>query len=110
MQTTLPLQVAIDNTFVDPTNGHLWVAVMPKPLTILKYFTDRSTEVAGQILHIAIDEQASSPFESFRVEEVFATAGDLISATTVGLYSDGKLLIGTIGKDMLYCEVPHLIY
>ncbi len=102
--------MANDNTFVDPTNGHLWVAIMPRLLTVFEYFADRSTEVPSQIVHIAIDENASSPFESYQVEELFATTGDIISATTVGVYSDGQLLIGTIGKDMLYCEVPYLMY
>ena len=110
LQTTLPLQPANDNIFVDPANGDLWVAIMPKPLTVLDYFGNHSIEVPSKILHIVIDEQASSPFERHQIEEVFATAGDIVSATTVAVYQEGKLLIGTIGKDMLYCNVTYLLY
>ena len=100
----------MDNIFVDPENGHLWIAMMPKVLDVGDYFTDHTKEVASQILHVAIDENASSPFFAYQMEEVFATKGDIISATTIGMYHDGKLLIGTIGKDMLYCDVPYLMY
>ena len=107
---SLPLQTAIDNIFVDPTNGHLWVAILAKPLSVAEYFVNHSTPVASRILHVSIDESATMPFTGSKVEEVFSSDGEDFGATTIGLYHDGKLLVGTIAKDMMYCEVPTLMY
>ena len=30
--------VANDNIFVDPTNGHLWITIITRPLATTKYF------------------------------------------------------------------------
>ena len=32
--------VAIDNIFVDPTNGHLWIGILPRPLDTTKYLAE----------------------------------------------------------------------
>ena len=33
-----PLMIANDNIFVDPTNGHLWITIITRPLDTTKYF------------------------------------------------------------------------
>ena len=71
-------------------------------------FHNRSYLVKGRILHLPImscDEQYL-PFCSgeLPIEEVFATDGSELGPTTIGLYSRGQMLVGTIASNMMYCE------
>ncbi len=107
------LEVAPDNTFVSPVNGHLWVGIIAKPLEFETYKTHSdptSTPCGGRILHVPVNEGAELPFEEPRVEEVFSTSGRLISATSAGLYHNGKLLVGSIRTGVMLCEAPFTIY
>ena len=61
-------------------------------------------------MHLAIDQSADLPFTDCKIEEVLSTSGDKINAVTTGLYHRGKLLLGTIRKDMCMCDVPYLMY
>ena len=61
-------------------------------------------------MHIAVDQNADMPFADCKVEEVLSTSGEKINAVTTGLYHRGKLLLGTIRKDMWICDVPYLMY
>ena len=73
------------------------------------YNLNNSTLISGRIVHIVIDEGSELPFNGYQVEEVFATTGHNVRATTIGLYHK-KLLVGSISSDMMYCEVPLLLY
>ena len=42
------------------------------------------------------------------VEEIFADDGSLIQAASVGLYSNGKLFVGTVHDKTLTCDVNYL--
>ena len=102
--------MANDNTFVSPVNDHLWVAVMPKPYKFRQHMVDRSIPIAGRVIHVTVDANAPLPFNSSKVEEVFSTTGEGFSANSIAVYHDGKLLIGTVCNQMMYCEVPFLMY
>ena len=107
---TLTLQPANDNLFVSPVNDHLWVGLMPKPINVYRHFLDRNIPIAGRVIHITVDATASLPFNSSKVEDVFSTTGEGFSVITIGVYHDQKLLIGTAINQMMYCEVPFLMY
>ena len=102
--------MANDNVFVSPDNGHLWVGIMPKVRAISDYFLDHSVPIAGRVIHVAIDEESETPFSEYELEEVFATTGHQLSAPTIAIYHQGRLLIGTIMKDLMYCDAPHLMH
>ena len=98
---------------VSPVNGHLWVAIITKPLDVEKNELNPNHDdpVAGRILHVAIDENAMLPFTDYKMEEVFSTDGtDGIGPLTVGLYHENRLLVGTIQKNMMLCNVEYLKY
>ena len=72
---------------------------------------NHSEPMPGRILHVAIDQNAEMPFTAdCKIEAVLSTSGEMINAMTAGLYHRGKLLVGTIRKDMWMCDVPYLIY
>ena len=84
----------------------MWVAILPVPLKVDKYVHNQSYPVEGRILHIAVSEEEDLPFSSTKsiTDEVFATDGRELGATSVGLYFNRQLLIGTILGDMMYCK------
>lgn len=96
----------MDNIFIDPTDGHMWVAVFPRPLNVLRYITNRSHPVEGRVLHISLSEEKEAPFSYTRskIEEIFQTDGREFGAVTISVYSGNKLLLGTIGLDMMFCD------
>ena len=106
----LPLHHGNDNIFVSPVDGHLWVAHFVNGLQFFKYVTNHSEPMPGRVLHIAVDQNSDEPFTDCQIEEVVSTTGERINAVTTGLYHRGKLLLGTIRKDMMLCEVPYLMY
>ena len=102
--------MGIDNIFVSPVDGHLWVAHHVNLLQLLKYIHNHSEPMPGRVLHIAVDQNSNEPFTDCKIEEVVSTTGKWINAVTIGLYHRGKLLLGTVRKDMMLCEVPYLMY
>jgi hypothetical protein len=102
----IKVRYVVDNIFIDPTNGHMWVAVFPRPLNVLWYMADRSVPVEGRLLHIALSEEEDAPFSPrySKIEEVFETDGTEFGAVTIGVYSNNKLLLGTVGLNFMFCD------
>ena len=96
--------------FVSPVNDDLWITVVAKPLKFIPYYKDRSIPIAGRVIHITVDASASLPFNNSKMEEVFSSTGEGFSVTTISVYHEGKLLIGTVCGQMMYCKVPFLMY
>ena len=95
---------------MSPENGHLWVAHFINGLQFFKYIHNHSVPMPGRVLQIAIDQDSNQPFTDCKIEEVMSTSGVIINAVTTGLYHRGKLLLGTIRRDMMMCDVPYLMY
>ena len=95
---------------MSPVNGHLCVAHFVNGLQFGQYVYNHSVPMPGRILHIAIDEKSERPFTDCKIEEVMSNTGVKINAVTIGLYHRGRLLLGTIRKDMMMCDVPYLMY
>ena len=91
-------------------DGHLWVAQHINILKLIKYIRNHSIPVPGRVVHVAIDQYSDEPFTDCKIEEVVSNSGVRISAVTTGLYHRGRLLLGTVRKDMMLCEVPYLMY
>ena len=64
------------------------------------------------MVHIVVDETADDPFAGAKLEEVFATSGEEgeLKATTIGVYHNHTLVVGTIMDNLMVCEAPYLIY
>lgn len=102
----IELGEVVDNIFIDPTNGHMWLAVFPRPFNIFPYIMDRSYPVENRVLHISLFEEEDAPFSHSRskTEEIFATDGTEFGAVSVGVYSNNKLLLGTVGLNFMFCD------
>ena len=66
--------------------------------------------MASTTLHVTIDEDRDLPFSSYEIEEVFSTTGHDVRGISISVYHNKKLLLGSIFTDMMYCEVPFLMY
>ena len=96
----------MDNIFIDPVTGDMWVAMFPRPLSILSYMVDRSYPVEGRIYHISLNEDEELPFsyKESNVEEIFETDGHVFGAVSISVYCKNKLLLGTIGLNLMFCD------
>ena len=95
---------------MSPENGHLWVAHFVNCFEIFKYVYNHTVPIPGKVFHIAIDQNSDQPFSDCKIEEVVSNSGVKINAVSSGLYHRGKLLLGTIRKDMMLCDVNYLMY
>lgn len=106
MEQALKIGYTVDNIFIDPTNDHMWVAAVPYPLHIFDYIKDRSYPVEGRSFHISLFEDNELPYieSSSKIEEVFETDGKEFGAVSVAVYSNNKLLLGTVGLNIMLCD------
>lgn len=104
--------MAPDNINVIPETGNLLVGVLVHCLKVADYFKNQTVPVPSRCLHISIDQKAELPFDNHLVEEVFATTGEdgVVGAVTGCVYVKGKLVVGTIAKDMMVCDAPYLVH
>ncbi|MGV6819336.1 MAG: SMP-30/gluconolactonase/LRE family protein [Parvularcula sp.] len=93
---TIPLEGFPDNMSFDP-DGHLVVASVPQPLTFTAYGKGLNDLAPSVVLRVA---------PSGLVETLFSDPGERLSAATVGVAVDDKLLIGSYAADrFLMCDV-----
>ena len=94
------LDAAPDNINVDET-GILWIAAMPKPLTLPAHNRSEENRAPSQIW-----SYADSPGATTEPAAVYTNAGEAISAATSAAHLDGKLLIGALlDERYLLCDL-----
>lgn len=59
---------------------------------------------------MTVDEESSLPFSESKIEEVFASNGEEIRATSMAVYYNHTLVIGSIHTELTVCEVCYLMY
>lgn len=93
------LDTGADNLEWDDV-GNLWVGAHPKLLSFLAHASDAANLSPSQV--IKIDVTATPPVFS----EVYLSAGEDISGSTVGAVSGDSLLIGSVFEDrILKCKL-----
>ena len=102
----------MDNIVVDPKTGDLWIGQLAEPLKISGYFKDRNVAVASRCLHVHLNQGAELPFDNSTIEAVLSSSGsgEIIGTTSVCVYTEGRLLAGSVGHDIMMCETPYLMY
>lgn len=90
-----------DNVTVD-ADERLWIGAHPRLTDLLSHATDQSVLAPAQIFRVTPLLNTSS-----RVEEVYANAGDEISAASVALRHGRQLVIGPVfDSRLLICDAP----
>lgn len=87
---SLALPGGVDNIRRD-ADGDLWVAAHPNAFAFIGHAMDAEKESPSIILRLARDSRGV-----VHTEEAFGDPGTLISGASVGLYRQGRLLIGSV--------------
>ena len=109
----LPIQIALDNIVTDPSTDDLWIAVSVHPLKISEYFKDRTVPMPALCLHVHLNTMPEElPFTNYSIEEVLSSTGEdgVVGTISVCMYSQGRLVVGSVGHDMMLCNAPYLMH
>lgn len=103
------LQVIHTNTSVDnieiDANGMLWIGSHPKMLQFVEHAKDSTKISPSQILKINPDIKLA-PEAASKVEEIYLSNGEDLSASSVGAVWQNRLLIGAVfDAKILDCEM-----
>jgi len=99
----VPLNTAPDNLFVDET-GAVWTGAHPILYKAMQYCTspqDKSVLAPSQVLRIKF----SPDHKKYEVTEPYANDGTELAGSTVAVYHQKQLLIGTVHRTLLHCDV-----
>ena len=98
----------IDNINIDPTTGYLYVAGLTQAMAYTKHNKNLSEPCPSKVFMAKLSEgkNADVPHEIDDIIELYSSTGegDLNCASTA-LFHQGKLLIGTIFSNFMFCEV-----
>ncbi|EYC25307.1 hypothetical protein Y032_0012g1815 [Ancylostoma ceylanicum] len=99
----VPLLTAADNFYVDK-NGGIWTGAHPvlkEALGHLGECEDLSKYAPSQVLRIKF----SKDFKSWEVTEPFVDDGRLISASSIAVPFKNQLLIGSVCRQLVHCDI-----
>ncbi len=106
----------LDNIEVDPSAGKLWIGTHPAPLLAAKCALDPlHTTAPSQVIELETDPTtgdvlvpppSSSAFPVSPARTLFLSAGQKLSAVSVGAVLNSQLIAGTfVGQDgVLVCD------
>ncbi|EYC25306.1 hypothetical protein Y032_0012g1814 [Ancylostoma ceylanicum] len=99
----VPLLTAADNFYVD-NDGAIWIGAHPVLHEALRHLTDcddLSKYSPSQVIRIKF----SKDFKSWEFTEPFMDDGRLISAASVAVRLKNQLLIGSICRQVVHCDI-----
>eukprot|EP00058_Branchiostoma_floridae_P027980 XP_002613471.1 hypothetical protein BRAFLDRAFT_208249 [Branchiostoma floridae] len=97
----IKLHTGVDNIFVDPANGDLWVAGHPKGIHFAIHMQNASHPCGSQVLRIQ-----NPAGENPSITEMFSDDGRAgLWGSSVGCYHNKQLLIGTVNHRLMHCSV-----
>ncbi|MFH4977929.1 hypothetical protein AB6A40_004638 [Gnathostoma spinigerum] len=102
----IDLGSAPDNVIVDESNS-AWVGTHPILYQAFKYCLnpdDLNVKSPSRILRVAF----TPDFSKWTITEPYSNDGSEVSGSSVAAYYRGQLLIGTIYRTLLQCDVVHL--
>ena len=99
LRRTLELDTGLDNLDV-AENGEVYIGAHPRMLTFTKYAADPERLSPAQVLRVS-----PTPSGDFRVEEIYLQDGRDLSGSSVAVFFQDRLLIGSVFDDrFLVCE------
>lgn len=97
----IPLYTLPDNIFVSK-NGDLTLGCHPKMLDIFAYLFNPTLKAPSQVLRIKTNNGMP-----VKVTEVFSDDGSTISASTISVFHENNLLIGSVASELVLCNINH---
>ncbi|KAJ6666617.1 hypothetical protein lerEdw1_020340 [Lerista edwardsae] len=94
----LQLDTLVDNIFIDPYTGDLWVGCHPNGMKL--YFYDPERPPGSEVLRIQ-DILSEKP----TVTQVYVDDGSVLQGSSVATVHANKLLIGTVFHRALSCDL-----
>ncbi|XP_071802974.1 serum paraoxonase/arylesterase 2-like [Asterias amurensis] len=92
-----------DNIYVDPATGDLWIGCHPIAYQAQNHFKDFTQVSTSQVLRVRLSSQ-SVPF-SVDVTEAYVDDGKQISGSTIAIFYNNQLLIGSVCHKLAHCQV-----
>ncbi|KAL3881427.1 hypothetical protein ACJMK2_027870 [Sinanodonta woodiana] len=102
---TVPVDSGVDNIEVDPISGDLWVGGHPSVGKALEYDANagKNRTAPSQVLRMKTSKGLITD-----VIEVYRNNGTEISASTVATHFKGRILIGSVGSQLLLCDAKYI--
>ena len=96
----------MDNIFVGGS-GDLWVSGPPVILDFLKHEMNVSQPCASLAATVRLGRAQSTGevFPNYELREVYSNNGRELKCSSVAAEYKGKLLIGTVLDNLLYCSI-----
>ena len=95
----IPLGTSPDNIDVAP-DGSLWIGAHANVFALIQHFTAEKP-APSQVLRVVLRDGGTAD-----IEQVYLNTGEAISASSVGVQIDGRLLIGSITeRKILHCAL-----
>ncbi|XP_064646235.1 uncharacterized protein LOC135499421 [Lineus longissimus] len=94
-----------DNIFVDET-GVLWIGAHPVPWQTFVHCANADFQASSQVLRIKMDHENIT-----EMVEILSNDGSLVQASASAIEYNKRLLVGTVQKELLYCDItmPHVL-
>jgi arylesterase/paraoxonase len=108
---SIQLADTCDNMFIEPNTGDIWLGCHPRLIDTAKYSETNCSHKAGsQVLRLKLGAERTDgvPFPDYDIDQVFINDGSLLKGSSVAVYYDGKMLVGSPLDKLLYCEVKSL--
>ncbi|KAE9421732.1 hypothetical protein Angca_007242 [Angiostrongylus cantonensis] len=99
----IPLLTSADNLYVDKT-GAVWTGAHPVSKDAIKHLgncEDLKDYGPSQVLRIVF----SKGYRSWEISEPFADDGRLISSSSIAVPYNNQLLIGSVCRQLVHCEI-----
>lgn len=98
----------IDNIYYDPETADLWCGCAPIAHRMIEALENADAPWAPSfVLRVKGLGPKDKPFETFKLYDVFADDGILMSSSASAVVRGNKLLIGSIHHKLSYCEMTN---
>ncbi|CAC5394533.1 PON [Mytilus coruscus] len=99
---TVFIDTAPDNIEVDPVTGDLWIGCHARTHLLHKYEEVNGESLSpSQVLKI----KTKNGNLTSNIIEIFLDNGEFCSGSATASYYKGRLLVGTVGTELIFCDV-----
>jgi arylesterase/paraoxonase len=102
-----------DNLFICPHTGDIWTGCHPRIIDVIQHLYHNFSHQAGSlVLRIQLGPENLSEqgviFPHYQIDQVYSNDGWQLKGSSAAIYYGGKLLIGSVVDNLVYCEALSL--